>query len=177
MVSVATMVSEDQVGRLGYDLIDGLADLEIGYGIWPWFDVELGIAAGLFPSANKPGGLFAPLLILRASPAWQRSRPYVHIDVGPSFTGSLTRALFRAGLGLEFRITESIWLGPTLGYAQLFQANEPGASTDARFLWLGASLSFYPGRRAPARAPVQHTYVNRITVTHDVPMAMPESEL
>jgi outer membrane protein OmpA-like peptidoglycan-associated protein len=201
MVGVATMVSKDQVGRMGYDLFDALADLEFGYRVGSWVEVGLGIEAGMFPISNKPedsaaaqansewetlpntptstgfGGLFAALGILRISPSWQYVQPYVHVDLGPGFTGALTRVFSRIGLGLDVRVTESFWLGPRLGYSLLFQTHAPGASTDARFLWLGASFSFRPMRRVPARKSLQYATVTRIVEVREPPPPPPEKEL
>jgi outer membrane protein OmpA-like peptidoglycan-associated protein len=167
----ALMLSKDQVGRLGYSSPGGVLDLQLGYAVLPWLDVQLAVNGGAFRSSNSTGGLLSPLLGAAISLPGSM-RPYLQLDVGPGFTGGFTRPLFRAAIGLDVRVSRSILLGPILGYGHLFQINEPGASTDARFLWFGIVTSFAPtdGTVAPHSATIEMAddVTRRRIVTHRV---------
>lgn len=144
-LGVAMMVSEDQVGRLGYDSVGLVSDLQLGYVVTPWLDVELALAGGGFSAPDHTGGLLAPLG--GASVRWpSRSlQPYALLQLGLGFSGSLTRPFFRTGIGLDVPIAHAFAFGPVLGYGHLFQTDGPGDSTDARYLSFGLSLAFRPG--------------------------------
>jgi outer membrane protein OmpA-like peptidoglycan-associated protein len=167
----AAMVSADQVGRLGYNSFGGVAELQLAYVLQPWLDVQLGVSGGAFPAGTITGGLLVPALgATLALPAggW---RPYLTLDVGPGFSGALARPFFRAGVGVELRVTNALNMGPVFGYGQLFQTNSPGSSTDARFLWFGVVLSVRPGGVSPA-APARsemHWITRRRTIIDTPP--------
>jgi len=46
--ALATMVSDDQNGRMGFDSPGFVGDLQLGYSLLPWLDVRLAGAAGGF---------------------------------------------------------------------------------------------------------------------------------
>jgi peptidoglycan-associated lipoprotein len=182
----ATMVSADQVGRLGYNSFGGVAELELAYVLQPWLDVQLGVSGGAFPTGTVTGGLLVPALGATLALPAHGFRPYLSLDVGPGFSGALARPFFRAGGGVELRVTHTLNMGPVFGYGQLFQTNTPGSSTDARFLWFGVVVSLRPGAAspvAPAHSEV-HWITRRRTIidtppreTTDPPPAAPSPEL
>jgi outer membrane protein OmpA-like peptidoglycan-associated protein len=69
----------------------------------------------------------------------------VQLEAGPGYSGPLVRPFFRAGVGVDFRIASALSLGPIAGYADYYQPDAPGNTTDARFVWLGVSVVFRPG--------------------------------
>jgi outer membrane protein OmpA-like peptidoglycan-associated protein len=73
--------------------------------------------------------------------------------MGPGFSGKLVRPFFRAGLGADFQVTRAMALGPLLAYCQLLEPNTVGSSSDARFVWLGISLSLRPALFGEQAAP------------------------
>jgi outer membrane protein OmpA-like peptidoglycan-associated protein len=146
MLGGALMVSHSQVRDMGYDAFGLLAGAQLGYAVLPWLDVQLAVMGAGFPrSGGSTGGLLAPMAGVTASVPWPDVRPYAQLDVGPGYTGARVRAFFRAGIGVDFRISKAFALGPILGYGDLYQAAGPGNSTDARFGWLGVNVSFQPG--------------------------------
>lgn len=146
-IGVATLVSKDQVGRLGYEGFGPLFDVDVGYALEPWLDAEIGAVGAAFPRAEGTGGLLAPVLSLRLNLPDPLLRPYLQADVGPGFTGALIRPFMRISFGIELQASAAIAIGPKLGYGRLFQTNEPGDSTDATLLWLGIAISYWPGGR------------------------------
>lgn len=140
----ALMVSRDQVGRLGYDAFGIVASGQFGYALLPWLEPQLAVAASAFPAPGRTGGLMAPMLGVLLGLPTGSIRPYVHLDAGPGFTGALIRPLFRAGVGVDFRISAAFRLGPLLGYGHLFHPDVVGNSSDARYLSLGVSVLFHP---------------------------------
>jgi len=163
-LGVAMMVSTDQVGRLGYDSMGLLGGVQLGYGLRPWFAVQLAMAGGSFFSKGQSGGLLVPAIGVTAMLPGGLVAPYAFFDVGPGFTGELTRPFLSFGGGLDFAVSRALGLGPALGYDQLFQSDAPGSSTDARFLWFGLSLSFKPNA-APEPSMRHELRVHEVTHT------------
>jgi outer membrane protein OmpA-like peptidoglycan-associated protein len=163
----AAMVSTDQVGRLGYDSFGAVGELQLAYVLQPWLDVQLGIAGGGFPAGDKTGGLLVPAIGATLALPSHAYRPFLELDVGPGFTGALARPFFRAGIGVELRVTDAFGMGPVVGYGQLFQSDSPGSSTDARFVWFGVLLAVRPGAASapqPLRSEVHWTTRRRTVV-------------
>ena len=146
MVGGGLMVSRDQSGRMGYDTFGLLTGAQVGYALLPWLDAEVGFLGAGFPgAAQQTGGLLTPMIGASAGTLGDAMRAYVQLDAGPGYSGALLRPFFRAGIGIEFRLTAPFSLGPMLGYGDLFQPDAPGNSTDARFVSLGVTLAFRPG--------------------------------
>jgi outer membrane protein OmpA-like peptidoglycan-associated protein len=147
MLGGGLMVSSDQVNKLGYDTFGLLAGTQVGYAMLPWLDLELAVMGAAFPTSagTRTGALVSPMIGVSAGTLGQSIRPYAQLDVGPGYSGALLRPFFRAGIGVDFRVASAIALGPILGYGDLFERGAPGNSTDARFAWLGVSVSFRPG--------------------------------
>jgi outer membrane protein OmpA-like peptidoglycan-associated protein len=153
-VGGALMVSGDQVDWLGYDRPGLLWDLQLGYAVLPWLDVQVGSALGVFLSEQANGGLAAPTLGLLARWPGGPVTPYAALDVGGAATGVLILPMLRAHIGLELPISDSVSIGPTLGLSNVFYADEPGNSTDARYVSVGLTLLYAdnPPRPPPLRA-------------------------
>jgi outer membrane protein OmpA-like peptidoglycan-associated protein len=150
---MSTMVSRDQTGWLGYDTLGALTTAQVGYAWQPWLETQLSVTFAAFRSeARGTGQLIAPTVGVLIGSASKTLRPYAQLDVGPGFSGSLLRMYLRVSAGVDFRISQGLTLGPQIGYSQLFQSDEPGNSTDARFPWLGVSLSFRPAPDAHSSA-------------------------
>ncbi len=143
-VGPALLISRDQLGRMGFQSLGALAELHVGYALSSFVDLQLGGTAAGFSSATSTGALLSPSLGLRAGYRRLALRPYAELDLGPGFTGRLLRPFLRAAFGVEVKLTDNFAIGPKLGYGQLFQYSSPGASTDARFLWLGLCIAFHP---------------------------------
>lgn len=142
----ALMVSRDQVDVLGYD--GGLTGTgQFGVALQEWLQVHVAVGGAFFPAAGvggAAGGLAVPSLGLGANTLGDALSLYVHVDLGLGFTGALQRTWLRAASGVDFRVVRAFTLGPVLGYDQVIQHDAPGASTDARFFWIGFSLTLRP---------------------------------
>jgi outer membrane protein OmpA-like peptidoglycan-associated protein len=166
-LGAGVMVSADQTGRLGYDALGLLGDLQLGYVLQPWLDLQLTMLGGAFPTSDKTGGLLAPMFGAALGLPGDGWRPYLQLDVGPGFTGGLARPFFRGSVGVELRVLRALSVGPVAGYGHLFQTNAPGDSTDARFLWLGVVVSLRPAvadKPTSTREHVRWTTVRRTVV-------------
>jgi outer membrane protein OmpA-like peptidoglycan-associated protein len=145
----AMMVSPDQLAWLAYDELGLLADVQAGYAILPWLDVQAGAAFGMFLSAPGTGGLAAPTL--GALARWPSSTltPYAMFDVGAAFTGALVLPFGRFGVGLEVPLSGSFSLGPVLSFGVVMQRDEPLLSSDAQYVSLGLACVFAPTASRP----------------------------
>jgi outer membrane protein OmpA-like peptidoglycan-associated protein len=148
----AMLVSKDQTGALGYDGFGVLLDASLGYEVMPWLEPRLSLLGGSFPSqVGGAGGLISPLFGVSLGTPNPARHLYVYAELGPGFSGSLVRIFVRVGVGIDFRVLPWLSLGPTFGYAQLFQDNDPNSTTDARMLVFGLSATFRPARVEPPR--------------------------
>jgi outer membrane protein OmpA-like peptidoglycan-associated protein len=183
---VAFFLSKDQVSWLGFNRPGFLGDLAFSLLVRQWLSVELGGTIGLFmsgaestglaelvPEAAAPGGLLAPWLGVRVHGSLRRLVPFFSLNVGRGFTGDLVRAVLQSSVGADVHVGHGASVGPVVGFSQVFQKDQPGASSDARFLWVGLSFTY---RSLPPAAPVKepHTHsVERVVavqrvVEHDV---------
>lgn len=175
----AAMLSKDQLGRLGFDSGGAVGDLQLGYALLHWLSLRAGVGGGGFPSEEKTGGVLGPLL--GAALIWPEDvliRPWLQLDVGAAFTGPLLRPLFRAGIGADFRISNVFTIAPVLGYAQVFQDDRRGSSTDARYVWFGLVLGIEPiaPRSEPVRVRVREVVKARTVVREEVVPRPPPAE-
>ncbi|HKP55717.1 MAG TPA: OmpA family protein [Polyangiales bacterium] len=141
-LSGAMMISADQADWLGYDRPGVLGDVQLGYGVLPWLDLQVGTALGVFLSDQANGGLAAPMVGALARWPGSSVTPYVALDMGAAMTGALLLPMLRASIGLELPIAASWSLGPTLGLGNVFYSDDPGNSTDARYISLGLTLLY-----------------------------------
>lgn len=148
-LALATLTTSDQLGYLHYDHQGLLGTAHLGYAVLPWLDARLGVTGGGFLSSSDPtGGLLAPVTGLLAHLTEVTVVPYVALDTGVAFTGTLARPFVQFGIGADFRLGAGFWLGPTLGHGRVIQLGGPGASSDAGYLWIGLGLAYRP-ERAP----------------------------
>jgi len=175
----ALMTSPDQTGRLGFDTFGPTGHLHIGYAFLPWMSAQLGFGAAAFPAAEGTGAAIAPTLGVLATLPEGGTRPFVYLDGGAAFTGPISRPYFHGGVGIDFQLSQGFTLGPFLGYAQVFQGEGKGYSTDARSVELCATVTLRPGGDAtprPERVYVREERVTEIRTQAPPPEPMPPHE-
>lgn len=166
--AIATMVSKDQNGRLGFDSPGFVGDLQLGYSLLPWLDVRVSAAAGGFASENGTGGLLQPQL--GAAVGWPGVlRPWLQLDVGAAFTGDIVRPAVRASIGLDMKVSYAFTLSPVVGYWHIFQHSVENASTDARFLWFGVVVGWEPFLDRPEPEQRERIVVRERTIVQQTP--------
>jgi outer membrane protein OmpA-like peptidoglycan-associated protein len=150
----ALMLSSDQLGRLAYDKPGLLADVQLGYAVLPWLDVQVGTALGTFFSDQDNGGLAAPMLGALARIPDLSVMPYAFVDFGGAFTGAMLLPMLRAGVGFDVPVNDSLRVGPVLAFGDVLFSNDPGNSTDAQYVSIGlaAVYAHMPARPAPRKA-------------------------
>jgi outer membrane protein OmpA-like peptidoglycan-associated protein len=159
-VALATMLTTDQRGVLGYDRLSFVGDLQLGYSLTSWLDLRAGFAAGAFPAKNRVGALLQPQLgAAVAWPGWLL-RPWLQLDIGPGFTGDVVRTAFRVAVGLDVPVAQSVSIAPVVGYWHLFQHDGPKFTTDAGFLWFGIAVGIQPVRPHEVVERREETVVN-----------------
>jgi outer membrane protein OmpA-like peptidoglycan-associated protein len=147
------MISPDQLDWLAYDQPGLLAELQLGYAILPWLDLQVGSTFGVFLSELDNGGLAAPSIGALAR-LWSGSvTPYAFADLGGAFTGALFLPMLRGGVGLEIQVSDSLRLGPTLSLGSVLYANDPGNSSDAYYVAIGLAGVYWnaPPRPQPRK--------------------------
>jgi len=144
LLVLSALLLESAGDWLGFNAISGVGDVQLGYGLAPWLDVRLGVAGGAFPGADSAGGLMSPLLGVAVGVPGMSVRPWLQVDAGMGFTGTLLRPLLRGALGVDLRLSNAFTLGPVFGYSHVFQTDGPRDSTDVGFLWLGIGIGFDP---------------------------------
>ena len=168
---VALMMTQDQISLLRYNKLGYLGELQLAYLLIPWLDAYVLLNGDVFPGhlaerGRATGAVLAPGVGLRAGFFRTDVGPYLQIDGGAAFTGTLTRPFFRLGVGVDFRIAKSMYLGPLVGYSQVLQHNIPGATTDAGFLFIALSFTvrgtdpIEEAKRPPPRVVRIKEYVN-----------------
>jgi len=176
-LAAGTMISADQAGKLGYGTFGVLLGGQVGWALLPWLEPQISLATAGFPSdtGGATGGLLAPMAGVLVGTTSRSLRPYAHVDVGAGFTGALTRPVFRVGIGVDFRLSNTFTFGPVLGYSQIFHPNAVGNTTDARFPWLGVSVLFRPGPPdPPPPPPLRILQYERVRVRVPAPDPSPE---
>jgi outer membrane protein OmpA-like peptidoglycan-associated protein len=151
--SGALMISRDQLDWLAYDRPGLLADLQLGYAVLAWLDVQVGSSFGVFLSEQHNGGLAAPMIGALARLPSASVTPYAFADFGGAFTGALLLPMLRAGIGLEVQVSDSLRLGPVLHFGSVLYSDDPGHSTDARYVAIGLAgvYSHVPARPQPRK--------------------------
>jgi outer membrane protein OmpA-like peptidoglycan-associated protein len=126
----------------------------------PWFALEAQLRGALFLEGDQPknagvkdpgnGTLNSASLgfQLRLPDGTQRrgTGPWLGAMVGIGITGKDPRALWEAGLGYGFGVSETIALGPVVRYVQVIQPNEGLSGADARIILAGLRMSFFDHR-------------------------------
>jgi outer membrane protein OmpA-like peptidoglycan-associated protein len=164
----AFFLSPDQIGWLGFNRPGFFGHLAFGMLLLPYLTAEVGGTMGVFLSdpklalvqeATAPGGLLAPWLGVRLHAPSRKFAPFVALNAGPGFTGDLIRPLLQASVGADLGVGRGASLGPVVGFSQVFQHDHPGASSDARFLWVGLSFAYRAlAEEPPATTRTVHTH-------------------
>jgi outer membrane protein OmpA-like peptidoglycan-associated protein len=156
------MMSRDQRGYLKYGSPGALSNLQLEYAALSWLSLQLVAAGGVFFSSAESGGLLAPMAGVTGR--WQRASftPYLALDGGVGFTGTVARPFARGQLGLDFAVSRTLQLGPVLGLDVVLQHDRPNFSSDAIYAWVGAALSFRPAL-TPRATPRQREQVRVVT--------------
>ncbi|MDD9936189.1 MAG: OmpA family protein [Myxococcales bacterium] len=153
-LGAGTMMSEDQLGYLGYDGLAGRTWAAVGHALSDMWVLEGHGASGAFGSSGRDGGLFeigagmrfdylTPMHSVRLSPA-------AHLNMG--ITGGQVRPTFSVSVGMLFDLSRAWALGPTLQYGQVFQPDGPQYSSDARYFSFGVGIGYRPAPDAPPAA-------------------------
>ena len=150
-LGASLMTSPDQTGRLGFDTFGTTGHLHIGYALLPWMNAQLGFGAAAFPGTEGTGAAIAPTVGVLATLPGGGTRPFVYLDGGAAFTGPISRPYFHGGVGIDFQLSQEMTLGPFLGYAQVFQGDGAGYSTDARSVELCATVTLRPSETTVRR--------------------------
>jgi outer membrane protein OmpA-like peptidoglycan-associated protein len=138
------MMSQDQIdGPYWFDRVGLLAGAYLERRSLSWLELRAGLHVGGFFSWEKsPGGLLdATAGTLLRVPSRKLS-PYIAVDFGAGLTGTLVRPYLMLSAGLDARLSEHTNIGPVVGYGQLIQYNGAGLSSDARFIFFGASFRY-----------------------------------
>jgi outer membrane protein OmpA-like peptidoglycan-associated protein len=151
--AAAGMLSGDQIGRLAYNRIGFLGTLSLSRELLPYFGVQASVRGGTFLSDRKAGGVVGGGLGFLVRGKEAALVPYASAELGCAFTGELVRPWLSVALGLDFRVTPALSIGPALGVDDVVQRNQPGASTDAVFMWLGIAFRYWPPPAAQAPKP------------------------
>ncbi len=151
--AAASMMSQDQLGRLDYDKVGFLGSLSLWREIIPYLGAQASLRGGSFLSRQSAGGLVALGLgpVVRGKDA--ALVPFASLEAGAAFTGQLKRPWLSAAVGLDLRMNSELCLGPLLGVDAVLQHNRAGASSDAVFMWLGLALRYSPSPAPRARKP------------------------
>lgn len=169
--AIGTMVSRDQLGRLGFDRFGVLGSVALGYGVIRWLDLQLGLTGGGFLSSkHRAGGLAAATLGALLHGTGKGLVPYLSVGAGPGVTGSLTRPFLGAAVGVDIPIAGGFAMGPCAGYSQLVQWNDAGSSTDARIILAGVALRYRPTKPDAPRA----SRIERVRVVERVRTERPD---
>ena len=175
--AVALMMSQDQIDRpYWFDRVGLLAGAYLERRSLSWLELRAGMhVGGFFSWEQGPGGLLdATAGTLLRVPSRKLS-PYMAIDFGAGLTGTLFRPYLMLSAGLDARLGEHTTIGPVAGYGQLIQYNGAGLSSDARFIWFGASFR-YDFFRQPAPVPAPPAVVRRRRVAPPPEEVPPPSE-
>lgn len=121
------------------------------WGVATPLDVFATLGFGFTPRANAspldgPASGFRASLGARLRPPLRTSRyvPFGEASVGTVLTGGVPTFGIQAGTGVLFRIGKQLFLGPRVGFQQLFRVAPitAWASADATFVSLGVSFEF-----------------------------------
>ncbi len=152
--AAAMMVSDSQVGPLYFDKPGTTGSVRTAYAVRPWLELDAALHAGWFFASRRGSG---GLLALAVGPALRlpgRVSPYLALDFGAGVTGAYVRPFLALNTGVDFfAVRERIAAGPAFGYGRLMQWNKPELSSDAGYVWLGASLRVQFGERPPPPSP------------------------
>jgi outer membrane protein OmpA-like peptidoglycan-associated protein len=156
------MLSADQVGRMHFDGPGLLGELDLSYEALPWLDGQLSVHGGGFSSNAGTGGLLSPGIGLRLHRPKRPLTPFVCLDAGPAWTGTLIRPRVSASVGFDVSVTPRWTLGPVFGVDNVVQWNGANDSTDAVMFSLGVSVTYRRSRpeEPPPKKQVRHAVLH-----------------
>jgi hypothetical protein len=110
------------------------------------FGLELFADGVLFPREEGPPGVSTLLGAgVRLAPYNGAVQPWVSAGAGAALTGGLLRFGFEAGLGVDFRLSRAVSLGPVVRYVQVVEVGGDPAiealTEDARMIQVGVGLT------------------------------------
>lgn len=144
------MLSSYQRDVLGFDRLSYSAAIRIGQSILPPLMVQAGLEHWLFPSDGDSGAQAAVTGGLRLAPQLGAlGVVFADANLGAGFTGEVTRLMFDAAVGAEFRISGALHAGPFVRYGQTVAADDD-APYDARYLTGGVTIALHTQPRAAA---------------------------
>ncbi len=158
-LGLGTMVSDFQRSSLGYDGLGGELTLRAGLRFAGPLQVQLGFANWLWlRDQGSNGRLLSLELGLRARFDDNGARGggfWFDVNLGPGFTGDLTRLHLNAGLGYDFSISRSIGLGPFARFGMTIQDSSDPFPDSAQFFAAGVNLTYHvpPSEAPPPPAP------------------------
>lgn len=147
------MISEDQLGYLGYDGVGGRTWMTMGAAVTTLLVVEAHAAASVFGSGGQDGGLLelgggarldvvTPMQRVRLSPA-------AHLNLG--LTGDQVRPTLSVEAAILIDLSGGWSLGPNFQYGQVFQPDQEGNSSDARYVTVGLAAGYRPTESRAAK--------------------------
>ena len=117
------------------------------------FGLELFADGVVFPRREGPPGVSTLLGAgVRLAPYNGAVQPWVSAGAGAALTGGLLRFGFEAGLGVDFRLSRAVSLGPVVRYVQVVEVGGnpsiEALTEDARMIQVGVGLTLRlpPGR-------------------------------
>jgi len=142
-LGVGTMLTDYQRDGLRYDSLGGELTLRAGVRVAGPLSVQLGVANWLWlRDQGSNGRLLTVDLGLRGTFAAGRSGHFwVDANVGPGFTGDVTRPAVNAGLGFDFALSRSLGVGPYARLGRVLQDTADPFPENATFWALGAHLT------------------------------------
>jgi outer membrane protein OmpA-like peptidoglycan-associated protein len=151
-LGLGTMLSSHARDALGYDSLGGELTLRAGVRLVGPLNLQVGLGNWLWRRDSGSNGRLLSLEIgLRASfVAGSIGSFWIDANVGPGFTGDLTRLHFNVGLGFDFAVSRYFALGPFARIGELLQTgdtttttNTPGGLDSATFWAAGLNVSFH----------------------------------
>lgn len=138
--------------------------LRLAWSVTDALALQASLSNWVFPrgGSREAGWVFAPMLGARFEPVvGSIGRAFVDGNLGIGMTGDERAVQLDVGMGFEFRLTETLSVGPMVRYGQTVQPDERDGGQpepypdDARYLVGGLSLSLRtPSGAAPTRPAV-----------------------
>jgi outer membrane protein OmpA-like peptidoglycan-associated protein len=173
------MLSHDQLVKLYFNRAAWLGAAQLARTLTPWLELRTSFHAGAFRASaqHATGGMLATTLGVAAQLPNRALRPWLGVDLGPGFTGSLVRPYMDLMLGIDARVDKRTSVGPVLSYGRMIQWNGKLDTSDASYLWLGISLRVRfdaPPAPPPPKPSTREVRVYQRVVEHRPPAPPPE---
>lgn len=166
-LELGSMLTHDQRTVLGIDGVAMGASVGTSFAIMESVRVDGVITgnyflAGASQNAGVASASLGPRLVLPLS----RNRLALEIagHVGAAWTGPLLLPCLDASVGLAFRVTDEVSIGPELTFTQIVWPDTQGRTTDAQYLLGGVVIAFRPTRReeSASEPATERTHTERI---------------